>query len=113
MARRTSEQVKADNKLKDDIRNSLENNPKAVCKALTMLRNRQTADERNSHATLQSNGQGFTMADANYGTFLAGVVDREGNLRGKFLADGRRIALKYVNTQLFEAAKEKRDAPKA
>lgn len=110
MARRTSAQVAADNQLIEDIRSSLQNNPKAVCRALKMLAALQTEDERSSKATLQHNSSGFTMVDANYGTFLAEVIDREGGLRGKFLEDGRRIALKYSRTQLFAKAKEKRDA---
>lgn len=110
MARRTSEQVKADNLLIENIRRSLETNPKAVARALCMLRDMQTADEQSSNATLQHNGVGFSMVDANYGQFLAGVVDRDGGLRGKLLEDGRRLALKYSRTQLFEAAKAKRDA---
>lgn len=110
MARRTSAQVQADNKLIEDIRASLETNPKAVYRAIKMLRDMQTVDEQSSHATLQSNGAGFSMVDANYGTFLADVIDREGSLRGRLLVDGRRIALKYARTQLFAAAKEKRDA---
>lgn len=110
MARRTSEQVKADNKLVEDIQNSLNTNPSAVVKAIRMLRDMQTADEQSSNATLQSNGRGFSMVDANYGTFLASVADRDGTLRGKLLNDARRLALKYSRTQLFEAAKAKRDA---
>jgi hypothetical protein len=110
MARRTKEQVKADNELIERIRQSLETNPKAVCRAIMLLQRKQTADEQNSHATLQSNGVGFSMTDANYGSFLASVIAREGSLRGKLLTDARRLALKYHRTQLFQAAKERQNA---
>lgn len=110
MARRTSDQVRADNVLIDQIRQSIETNPKTVVRAITLLASFQTAGEKEMKASAVDNGQGFSQVDANYGTFLAEVAAREGRLHGKFLNDARRIALKYHRTQLFEAAKAKRDA---
>ena len=109
MARRSKEQIAADNNLLESIIETLKTNDVAVCKAIVLLGNDQTAEEQAAHAALQHNGKGFSMVDANYGTFLREVILREGKLRGKLLTDGRRIALKYAKTQLFERAKVKRD----
>ncbi|MND90862.1 hypothetical protein D3C80_829580 [compost metagenome] len=109
MARRTKAEVAADNALIESIIKTLNENDVAVCKAIVLIGNDQTAEEKEAHAALQHNGKGFSMVDANYGTFLRDVILREGKLRGKLLADGRRIALKYARTQLFDRAKKKRD----
>lgn len=109
MARRSKEQVAADNALIESIIKTLNENDVAVCKAIVLIGNDQTAEEKEAHAALQHNGKGFSMVDANYGTFLRDVILREGKLRGRLLDDGRRIALKYARTQLFERAKKKRD----
>lgn len=109
MARRTSEQVKADEALIEEIKQSLQTNPKAVCRAIMLLQRNQTADERTAHATLQRNNVGFTMVDADFGAFLAGVIAREHTLRGSLLEKGRKMTMKYARTQLFAAAKERRN----
>lgn len=108
MARRTREQVAADNALIESIITTLNSSDVAVCKAIVVIGNDQTAQEKEAHAALQHNGKGWSMVDANYGTFLRETILREGKLRGKLLADARRIALKYARTQLFERAKIKR-----
>jgi len=109
MARRTKEQVAADNALIESIIKSLNESDVAVCKAIVLIGNEQTAEEKNAHAALQHNGKGFSMVDANYGTFLREVILREGKLYGKLLDGARKMALKYARTQLFERAKIKRD----
>lgn len=109
MARRSKEQIAADNQLLESIIKTLNENDTAVCKAIVLLGNEQTAEEKMAHAALQHNGKGFSMVDANYGTFLREVILREGQLRGRLLDDARRISLKYARTQLFERAKVKRD----
>lgn len=109
MARRTKEQVAADNALIESIIKSLNESDVAVCKAIVLIGNDQTAEEKEAHAALQHNGKGFSMVDANYGTFLRDVILREGQLRGRLLSDARRISLKYARTQLFERAKLKRE----
>lgn len=107
MARRTREQVIADNELIARIIKTLNEDDFAVAKAIVVIGNDQTEDELSAQAALQHNGRGWSMVDANYGTFLRSVVLRDGKLQGKLLADGRRIALKYARTQLFERAKQK------
>lgn len=108
MARRTSEEVAADKALVAAIIRALNEDTQAVCKAIVLLGNEQTPEEEAAHAALQHNGRGWSMVDANYGTFLRDVILRDGTLRGKLLDDARRIALKYARTQLFERAKRKR-----
>ncbi|MNB85829.1 hypothetical protein D3C75_327500 [compost metagenome] len=108
MARRTKAEVAADNALIESIINTLNSSDVAVCKAIVLIGNDQTAEENAAHAALQHNGKGWSMVDANYGTFLREVILRDGKLRGKLLDDARRISLKYAKTQLFERAKIKR-----
>lgn len=108
MARRTREEVAADNALIESIIKALNEDDAAVAKAIVVIGNAQTSDEMSAHAALQHNGRGWSMVDANYGTFLREVVLRDGRLRGRLLDDARRIALKYAKTQLFERAKAKR-----
>lgn len=109
MARRTKQQIEEDNKLLDEIRTSISNNPKAVCKAIRILHGYQTEEERLQHATTRTNGVGFSAMDANFGSFLYEVIQRDGTLKGKLLEQGRRLAMKYAKTQLFAVAKAKQN----
>ena len=117
--RRSSEQVAADRVLVGRIRASLNRNPVAVVRALEMLFAAQTRDEQVVAETVHTNERGFSQADARTGTWLVQVViaggrdagfTEEGLLRGKALEMGRRIASKYVRTQLLSAAKAKQAA---
>ena len=108
MARRTSAEVQAERALIEEIRNAIETNPRAVCKAIKIIHSNQTADEQAVQATTVTNGIGFSSMDANFGSFLADVIEREGTLRGKLLVQGRKLALKYSRTQLLAVAKAKR-----
>lgn len=107
MARRSREEVAADNALIERIIKSLNESDAAVTKAIIVIGNEQTSNELTSHAALEHNGRGWSMVDANYGTFLRETALREGKLWGKLLVDARRIALKYAKTQLFARAKAK------
>lgn len=109
MARRTKQEIAADNQLLERIIDTLHRNDAAVYKAIVLLGNEQTAEEQMAHAAIQHNGKGFSMVDAKYGTYLREVILRDGQLRGKLLTDARRISLKYARTQLFQRAKVKRD----
>lgn len=100
---------------KQEIIELLRTNDRAVARALVVLNERQTADERTSESTRYRNGRGFNAAHAKRGTGMANFFLRAGFLTPKQLAWWRapaeqggcmRIAL-YVN-QLLEAAEAKR-----
>lgn len=109
MARRTKAQVQEDEALIKAIVDSLYKNPQAVTKAILILGDNQTPGEKDCKATVDSNGIGFSMVHATYGTFLYNIAVREGKLFGPNLEAARKIALRYARTQLFAAAKAKRE----
>ena len=110
--------MKKDRDLIKKIENSLKNNPAAVVRALELLYENQTDDEKMDKETKHHNGVGFSGCDARTGSWLVEVVIAEGRekglpekslLRGKALEMGYRIALRYSGTQLLRAAEEKRE----
>ena len=64
----------------------LQNNYKAIIRALIVLNERQTRDEQASEDTKYNNGVGFTPADAKMGTSMAEFYARRGYLTDKQLA---------------------------
>lgn len=92
----------------NEIVNLLRTNNRAVEKAIVAIYNRQTADEKASHDTKHSNSVGFSGADARFGTYLAKWILKGNHLTGKFLADGRELAVKYRKQLLDEATKGKK-----
>lgn len=64
----------------------LQNNDKAIIRALIVLNERQTRDEQASEDTKYNNGVGFTPADAKMGTSMAEFYARRGYLTDKQLA---------------------------
>ena len=64
----------------------LQNNDKAIIRALIVLNERQTQDEQASEDTKYNNGVGFTPADAKMGTSMAEFYARRGYLTDKQLA---------------------------
>ncbi|MNC24624.1 hypothetical protein D3C75_726830 [compost metagenome] len=106
--RRTKEEIKADNELLDRIIRHLDGNPEAVVRAIILIGDAQTQDEQEHHAALQHNGVGWSMMDANFGTFLHSVAKQQGKFHGKLLDQARTLAKKYAKTQLFAHAKAKR-----
>ena len=71
---------------KQAIINLLQTNDKAIARALVVLNERQTVDERCSETTKHHNGIGFTGADAKLGTSMAQFYNRRGYLTEKQLA---------------------------
>lgn len=84
---------------------------KVVGRALLVLFNNQTADERALNTTNKDNGIGFTGADARGGSLTAKFYKKHGTLEDwqleKWLKPNR--LAKYHN-QLNEAAKRRRKA---
>ena len=91
----------------------LENNDKAIIRALIVLNERQTRDEQASEDTKYNNGVGFTPADAKMGTSMAEFYTRRGYLTDKQIEywkkpdrKGVLRICKYAG-QLLDAAKAK------
>lgn len=68
----------------------LMSNDRAVGRALVVLRNRQTYDERQTEQTRHLNGRGFRPAHAKKGTSMADFFERRGFLTPKQVAYWRR-----------------------
>lgn len=98
---------------KEDIINLLASNDKAIARALIVLTERQTADEKISEETRHKNGQGFRPCHARMGTSMAEFFLRNGFLSPKQIAYWRqpqkngkpRISI-YAG-QLLEIANQK------
>lgn len=97
---------------KESITKLLETNDKAVCRALVVLFERQTADEQTSAVTKHRNGMGFNGYDAGFGSWLAKQImnweaapDRKyAHPLGRMMIDkARRMVYKYAG-QLAEVA---------
>lgn len=91
---------------REQIKQVLRDNDRAVDRAMVVLYQRQTIDERSISQTKHSNGVGFSAADASLGTYFARYVLKGRPLTGQWLAKARRMALHYSG-QLLEAAKIK------
>jgi hypothetical protein len=98
---------------REGIAELLRTNDKAVCRALVVLYNNQTADEQSSETTNQHNGRGFAGFDAEFGTRLAKFYLRNGYLTAKQIAPWRKInsrgtmKIAMYWKQLIAAAQEK------
>ncbi len=93
----------------------LNTNDKAIIRAIVVLNERQTLDEKLSNATINRNGQGFTPADAYMGTSMANSIAKWGSLTVKQLeywkkpnAKGVPRINKYAG-QLLAIAKAKKE----
>lgn len=64
----------------------LRTNDRAICRALVVLNQRQTADEQVSEGTHYNNGQGFRPCHARMGTSMAKFFERNGYLTPKQIA---------------------------
>jgi hypothetical protein len=92
---------------KHTVVHALMTNPLAVEKALVMLYDRQTEDEQSHTTTKHDNRRGFNTAHAKRGSYLAKWIKSGRRLTGRFVDEGRQIALYYAGTQLLAAAKVK------
>lgn len=102
----------------NDIVNLLRVNDKAVCRALVVLNERQTEDEKTSETTKHRNDRGFRPCHAHMGTSMAKFYLRNGYLSPKQIAywrvegkEGMRIAIYW--RQLLAEAKKKQSMAQA
>lgn len=103
---------------RDHIVQLLQENDRAVARALVALTERQTSDEKASKNTRYRNGRGFRPCHARMGTSMAEFFRRNGYLTPNQLAywrepqrDGRTRIEIYAN-QLLSVAQERATAPR-
>ena len=96
-----------------NIKDMLATNPRAVGRALVVLKNRQTADEQIQETTKYRNGRGFRPAHAFMGCQMADFFEKRGYLSEKQVNYWRK-PMKCGNTrieiyarQLLEEAEQK------
>ena len=56
---------------KSSVQSHLSHNSHLVGRAMVLLLSRQTPEERSARTTCESNGRGFNINDAEFGTYLA------------------------------------------
>ena len=99
---------------KESIVTLLQNNDKAVARALVVLNERQTADEQATEGTRYLNGMGFRPCHARMGTSMAKFATRNGFLtpkqigywRATYRKGNMRIGIYWK--QLIEVAEAKK-----
>jgi hypothetical protein len=100
---------------KEAIVQLLATDDRALCRALVLLNERQTADEQASEATRYHNGRGFRPCHARMGTSMANFFTRRGYLSPKQLAYWRKpmkcgnMRIGIYSAQLLEEAKLKQE----
>jgi hypothetical protein len=98
---------------KEHIIDLLRTNDKAICRALVVLNERQTADEQSQEMTRHHNNKGFRPCHARMGTSMANFFTRNGYLSPKQIAYWRKetptgkMRIEIYAGQLLEIAKEK------
>ena len=98
---------------KEEIRNLLMTNDRAVARALVVLTSRQTFDEQQDEGTKYLNCRGYRPCHARMGTSMSKFYERNGYLTAKQIAywrrpmkDGNPRIVIYAG-QLVEAAEIK------
>jgi len=98
---------------KAKIKSLLERSDKAVCRAMEVLYDRQTLDEKQTSETRHSNRMGFRAGGhAVSGSYFGRWVKSGRKLTGRHLEKARSIALHYTQ-QLADVANAKDTAAKA
>jgi hypothetical protein len=81
---------------KEEIRELLEKNDKAVMRGLVVIYSLQTDSERRIEETAEHNGVGFSGTDAKFLSSLAKQVLEKGRLSEKQMLYARKKMLKYA-----------------
>lgn len=104
---------------RDQIKELLETNDLAVCRALVALNEKQTETERNSEQTINNNNQGFRPCHARMGTSMAKQYLTRNFLSAKQIAYWRKpmacgnTRIGIYATQLAKIAENKKKAKEA
>lgn len=80
---------------KETIQELIDSNDRAVAKAVLRIYEAQTREEKHSAMTVESNGVGFSGADAEFGTSLAQQLQSGRTLSPRQLAAARRMIRRY------------------
>jgi len=88
---------------KDDIKDLLKRDDRAVMRGLIVITSFQTAHERETHKTLELNDLGWNMIDADFMTSLAEQVKARQWLSAKQMNAARARLMKYAG-QLVRVA---------
>lgn len=91
---------------RNSIKRLLETDNRAVERAMIVLYDRQTADEKQTSDTRHTNRRGFSSAHASKGSYYARWVLGGRHLTGRHLDNARKIACHYT-AQLLSASQEK------
>jgi hypothetical protein len=91
---------------RENITRLLQTNDRAVERAITVLFDRQTQDEKATSTTRHENQRGFSCAHSSKGSYYARWIRSGRHLTGWHLENARRITQRYVG-QLLAAAQEK------
>lgn len=89
-----------------ELQQGLETNAKWVERAVVVLYERQTADEKATQSTRVHNRRGFASCDARCGSYMAKWILSGKSLNSEWLEKARKMAKKYIR-QLLEEAKTK------
>ena len=91
---------------KEEIRELLETNDRAVVRGIVVIYSLQTEDERKTAETMEHNGVGFSGLDAQFLSSLAKQILERGWLTEKQMVYARKKILKYAG-QLTKVANGK------
>lgn len=91
---------------KEEIRELLETNDRAVVRGIVVIYSLQTTDEQQTAETIEHNGVGFSGIDAKFLTSLAKHILERGGLSPKQMVYARKKILKYAG-QLTKVANGK------
>ena len=92
------------------IQRLIDEDDRAVGRALMVVYGNQTYDEQESHATKHSNGMGFTGRDADWLTDIAKKWQRWGRWASEKQCNAVRLAIKKYWRQMLEKMAEREDA---
>jgi hypothetical protein len=81
---------------KEEIKDLLQKNDKAVMRGLVVIYSLQTEDEKKAEETSEHNGVGFSGVDAKFLSSLAKQVMTKGRLSEKQMLLARKKMLKYA-----------------
>ena len=98
---------------RESIRALLQRSDKAVERAMVVLHERQTCDEKAASVTRHTNQRGFSAAHAHRGSYYARWVNGGRHLTGHHLTSAREIALHYVGQLLDAAQRKSQRSPRA
>jgi hypothetical protein len=89
---------------KEQIRELLLREDRAVERAMVVLFSRQTSGEQTVGITHERNARGFSSSDASSGTYMAKWVMSGRRLSGSYLDKARQMSLRYTRQLMEEAA---------